>query len=172
MAISTVTVKSNVTTVKASSIGIRGRTGLVWRSAWSGTVNYYLGDAVSYEGSSYVNIKYIAANSTAYPDVETNYWQLLASKGDQPTSTNLSVTSHNNLPSGSLQAALEYLEDRMFNQSATPTGSSVVEGDLWYDTSNDRMFVYRNNTWELLVTSSATSSSTGYDSITMNGGYW
>jgi len=88
------------------------------------------------------------------------------------TSTDVEVTSHNNLPAGNLQDALEHLEDQLYQQTAAPTGATLSEGDLWYDTTTDRMNVYRNNTWEVLVTSPALSDDTGYDNISMNGGYF
>jgi hypothetical protein len=95
----------------------------------------------------------------------------------QPTvegvdSVDVNVTSHNNLPSGNLQDALHHLEDQIYQQTAAPIGSNLSEGDLWYDLTTDRMNVYRDNTWEILVTSPALSDDTGYDNISMNGGYF
>lgn len=233
---------SSSTAVTVLDKGVRGRTGLVWREDWSGSSDYYVGDAVHYQGSSYVCKKYVASNVAGFPPSLTDNWHILSSVGavgdsrtnsfytaTSPTgvcsinthaveagclaaggtwspvvigdiwvnsstkdtymlsssspinweeisykviSTNVTVSSHNSLPSGSLQNALEHLENKAFQQSVAPTGSAVGEGDLWYDTITDRMNVYRNNTWELLVTSSALSDSTGYDSISMNGGYF
>ncbi len=88
------------------------------------------------------------------------------------TSTDVGVTAHNNLPAGNLQDALEHLEDQLYQQVSAPTGANVEEGDLWYDTTLDRMNVYRDNTWVLLVTRDALAQDTGYDEITMNGGYF
>jgi hypothetical protein len=88
------------------------------------------------------------------------------------TSTDVDVTSHNNLPAGNLQDALEHLEDKLYQQTAAPVGGNLSEGDLWYDTTNERMNVYRDNSWETLITRPALSDDTGYDNISMNGGYF
>jgi hypothetical protein len=240
---STITVKDLSTgssTVVVSDKGTRGRAGLVWREDWLGTVDYYVGDAVQYLGSSYICKRYIAANVTGFPIVLPDDWHLLGAQGSKGgtrtayspiaplgsctiggyivesdcltaggvwedsvigdmwidsttdevyilistapidwrdisknvTSTDVEVTSHNNLPAGNLQDALEHLEDQLYQQTAAPTGATLSEGDLWYDTTTDRMNVYRNNTWEVLVTSPALSDDTGYDNISMNGGYF
>ncbi len=211
----------------------------MWREAWIGTVDYYVGDAVQYLGSSYICKRYIVANASGFPSVLPDDWHVLSSRGDSGTrtaysptaplgscevsshttesaclsvggvwknsvvgdmwidsntnevyilistapvdwrdisknvtSTDINVTSHNNLPAGNLQEALEHLEDQLYQQTAAPMGGNLSEGDLWYDTVNDRMNVYRNNTWEVLVTSPALSDDTGYDNLSMNGGFF
>jgi hypothetical protein len=87
-------------------------------------------------------------------------------------SVDVNVTLHNNLPVGNLQDALHHLEDKIYQQTAAPVGGNLSEGALWYDTTTERMNVYRDNTWETLVTSPALSDDTGYDNISMNGGYF
>jgi hypothetical protein len=144
----------------------------VWRNDWVGTADYYVGNAVQYLGSSYICKRYVAANASGFPSLLTDDWHLLASQGAQGTSTDVTVSAHNNLPAGNLQDALEHLEDQLFKQTAAPAGDNLEEGDLWYDTTNNRMNVYRNSTWEILVTGSALSSDTGYDNISMNGGFF
>lgn len=221
----------------------KGRTGLVWRGNWSGNYNYYVGDGVQYLGSSYICKRYVDANSSGFPSVLTEHWDILSSIGDigktrisistaEPigfcstdiyttesscvagqgtwsalelgdiwvnsstnvvyirvvdlsssaqiwsaiakgqTSDDIAVSAHNNMPSGTLQNALEHLEDQLYQQNSAPSGGNLSEGDLWYDTNTDRMNVYRNNTWEVLTTSSALSTDAGYDNISMNGGYF
>jgi hypothetical protein len=215
----------------------------VWRNDWIGTVDYYVGNAVHYQGSSYICKKYVVANASGFPSLLTEDWHVLSSQGNKGgartaysptaplgsciitahttesvcianggvwedsivgdmwidsttdevyilistdpidwrdisknvTSIDVGVTAHNNMPAGNLQDALEHLEDQLFRQTAAPTmtaGDNLEEGDLWYDTTNNRMNVYRNSTWEILVTGSALSSDTGYDNISMNGGYF
>ena len=47
------------------------------------------------------------------------------------------------LPGGSVQDALADLAEQFYRQSATPSGSNLGEGDLWYDTANEELRVYR-----------------------------
>lgn len=57
--------------------------------------------------------------------------------------SSVSYTATQTLPGGNLQEALEDLADQFFRQSATPSGSNLGEGDLWYDTTNEELRVYR-----------------------------
>ena len=50
-----------------------------------------------------------------------------------------------------LQDALEEIEHRNFTQAASPTGSTVNEGDLWYDSEDDIMYVRNESSWSELV---------------------
>jgi hypothetical protein len=59
--------------------GPTGPAGLVWRGAWVASTAYAIGDAVEYQGSSYVAV---AATSTDVPGVGAS-WQLLAAGADQ-----------------------------------------------------------------------------------------
>tara|TARA_R100001244_G_scaffold75020_1_gene59818 strand:+ start:200 stop:604 length:405 start_codon:yes stop_codon:yes gene_type:complete len=47
------------------------------------------------------------------------------------------------LPGGNVQEALADLAEQFYRQSATPSGSNLGEGDLWYDTANEELRVYR-----------------------------
>jgi len=47
------------------------------------------------------------------------------------------------LPGGNVQTALATLADQFYRQSSTPSGSNLAEGDLWYNTSSEELFVYR-----------------------------
>ena len=47
------------------------------------------------------------------------------------------------LPGGNVQDALADLAEQFYRQSATPSGSNLGEGDLWYDTANEELRVYR-----------------------------
>ena len=79
--------------------------------------------------------------------------------------SSVSYTATQTLPGGNLQEALEDLADQFFRQSATPSGSNLGEGDLWYDTANEELRVYRQVSggyeWH-------TIAAAGGDSPTMN----
>ena len=69
------------------------------------------------------------------------------------------------MPGGNVQEALKDLADQFFRQSATPSGDNLGEGDLWYDTANEELRVYRQVSggfeWH-------TIAAAGGDSPTMN----
>ena len=52
-------------------------------------------------------------------------------------------TQTGSLPGGNMQDALADLADQFYRQSSTPSGSNLGEGDLWYNTSTEELFVYR-----------------------------
>ena len=52
-------------------------------------------------------------------------------------------TATGSLAGGNVQDALGDLADQFFRQSSTPSGSNLAEGDLWYNTSSEELFVYR-----------------------------
>ena len=52
-------------------------------------------------------------------------------------------TATGSLAGGNVQDALGDLADQFFRQSSTPSGSNLAEGDLWYDTTNEELRVYR-----------------------------
>ena len=43
----------------------------------------------------------------------------------------------------SLETALKQLADQDFRGASAPTGSTVSEGDTWYDTDDEQFKVYR-----------------------------
>ena len=57
--------------------------------------------------------------------------------------TDIIYTETTTLPGGNVQEALADLAEQFFKQSATPSGSNLEEGDLWYDTANEELRVYR-----------------------------
>ena len=67
-----VNVSNDVSSVLVSDTGLRGRPGLVWRGEFSTTTIYYVGDAVSFEGSSYFVSTYSVASATT-PNNSANF---------------------------------------------------------------------------------------------------
>ncbi len=59
------------------------------------------------------------------------------------SSTDITYTETTTLPGGNVQDALADLAEQFFKQSATPSGSNLEEGDLWYDTAEEELRVYR-----------------------------
>ena len=55
----------------------------------------------------------------------------------------VTYTQTTTLPGGNVQEALADLAEQFYRQSATPSGSNLGEGDLWYDTANEELRVYR-----------------------------
>ena len=61
----------------------------------------------------------------------------------QITANNVTVTPYNTISSTNLQTVLQGLADQDFRGTSAPTGSTVSEGDTWYDTDDDQLKVYR-----------------------------
>ena len=61
----------------------------------------------------------------------------------QITANNVTVTPYNTISSTNLQPVLQGLADQDFRGTSAPTGSTVSEGDTWYDTDDDQLKVYR-----------------------------
>src|ERR1051326_1496620 len=59
--------------------GPAGLPGIVWRGAWSDTTAYAVHDAIAYNGTSYISIQ---AGTGNQPDTSSNFWSVLAQKGD------------------------------------------------------------------------------------------
>ena len=53
----------------------------------------------------------------------------------------ISYTQTGSLAGGNVQEALADLADQFFRQSSTPSGDNLAEGDLWYNTSSEELFV-------------------------------
>jgi hypothetical protein len=79
-------------------------------------------------------------------------------------------TQHGSLPGGNVQDALEDLADQFFRQASTPSGDNLAEGDLWYNTSSDELFVYRQVPggfeWHTIASAGGSSPT----SFTLDGG--
>ena len=82
----------------------------------------------------------------------------------------VSYTATGSLTGGNLQDALGDLADQFFRQSATPSGDNLAEGDLWYNTSSEELFVYRQVSggyeWHTIASAGGSSPT----SFTLDGG--
>ena len=52
-------------------------------------------------------------------------------------------TAYANISATTVQDAIEQLADQFYRGSTTPSGDNLGEGDLWYDTANEELRVYR-----------------------------
>ena len=79
-------------------------------------------------------------------------------------------TQTGSLPGGNMQDALADLADQFYRQSSTPSGSNLGEGDLWYNTSTEELFVYRQVSggyeWHTIASAGGSSPT----SFTLDGG--
>jgi hypothetical protein len=84
--------------------------------------------------------------------------------------TDVTYTTTGSLPGGTLQEALGDLADQFYRQSSTPSGSNLAEGDLWYNTSSEELFVYRQVSggyeWHTIAAAGGSSPT----SFTLDGG--
>jgi len=82
----------------------------------------------------------------------------------------VTYTQTGTLPGGNLQEAIADLADQFFRQSATPSGDNLGEGDLWYDTANEELKVYRQvsggHEWHVIASAGGSSPT----AFTLDGG--
>ncbi len=65
------------------------------------------------------------------------------------------------IPAGSLQNALQVLADQFYRGTDAPSNSNLDEGDLWYDTDDNQLKVYREtstNTFEFVPLAQASGT--------------
>ena len=86
------------------------------------------------------------------------------------TATQVSYTATGSLAGGNLQEAIADLADQFFRQASTPSGDNLAEGDLWYNTSSEELFVYRQVSggfeWHTIASAGGSSPT----SFTLDGG--
>ena len=82
----------------------------------------------------------------------------------------VTYTQTGSLAGGNLQDALGDLADQFFRQGSTPSGDNLAEGDLWYNTSSEELFVYRQVSggyeWHTIASAGGSSPT----SFTLDGG--
>jgi prolyl-tRNA synthetase len=89
----------------------------------------------------------------------------------------ITFTPVGNITATNIQDALHQIADQQFVQAAAPAVSdnNLEEGDLWYNTTDNKLMVYRNTTWEeitLAAQLSESSDTAEYSDVTLNGGYF
>lgn len=81
----------------------------------------------------------VILNQSDNPIQVTTSLDLIAANADQ-----INVDAIGNIiPAGTVANALEVLADQFFRGDTAPSGSNLEEGDLWYDTNDDQLMVYR-----------------------------
>jgi len=84
--------------------------------------------------------------------------------------TDVAYTATGSLTGGNLQDALGDLADQFFRQGSTPSGDNLNEGDLWYNTSSEELYVYRQVSggyeWHTIASAGGSSPT----SFTLDGG--
>ena len=67
---------------------------------------------------------------------------LSVSSGMGPASSIVS-TVYGTISATNVQTAIEQLADQFYRSTGAPSGTNLAEGDLWYDTANEELKVYR-----------------------------
>jgi|TARA_B100001939_G_C16930377_1_gene613676 hypothetical protein len=79
---------------------------------------------------------------------------------------NITVAANGVIPAGSLQNALQVLADQFYRGTDAPSNSNLDEGDLWYDTDDNQLKVYREtstNTFEFVPLAQASGTMDSLD---------
>ena len=131
-----------------------------------------------------MSIEVTVTESPIYLTVDETNNNVTLDQSDNPitisTSTDLTLaaglaneivyTATGSLAGGNVQDALGDLADQFFRQSSTPSGSNLAEGDLWYNTSSEELFVYRQVSggyeWHTIASAGGSSPT----SFTLDGG--
>jgi hypothetical protein len=83
---------------------------------------------------------------------------------------NIAITPYNTITSTNLQVALQQLADQNFRGTSAPSGSTVQEGDTWYDTDDDQLKVYRETSTGTFQWVPIIVGASGGDSDTVDAG--
>jgi hypothetical protein len=89
----------------------------------------------------------------------------------------ISFSPVGNITATNIQDALHQIADQQFVQAAAPASDdeNLQEGDLWYNTADNKLMVLRNTTWEEVILGAQLSESSDtaeYSDISLNGGYF
>ena len=89
-----------------------------------------------------------------------------ASKTTDSFSINSSAIPHSstNVTATNVRDAIEEVATQVAVGATAPTGAAVTEGDLWYDTDDDQLFVRRDSSWTEMVQEDLTGD--------IDGGTW
>ena len=131
-----------------------------------------------------MSIEVTVTESPIYLTVDETNNNVTLDQSDNPitisTSTDLTLaaglagdityTATGSLAGGNVQDAIADLADQFYRQSSTPSGSNLAEGDLWYNTSSEELFVYRQVSggyeWHTIASAGGSSPT----SFTLDGG--
>ena len=104
----------------------------------------------------------VILNQSDNPIQVTTSLDLIAANADQ-----INVDAIGNIiPAGTVANALGVLADQFFRSDTAPTGSNLEQGDLWYDTNDDQLMVYRETSpsnFEFVPLASATGTMDNLD---------
>jgi len=86
-------------------------------------------------------------------------------------SAEIAFTPYNTITASNVSDALKQLADQNFRSASAPTGANVGEGDIWYDTDDDQLKVYRETSsgtfqWVPIIVGAATGDSDTLDAGT------
>ena len=96
---------------------------------------------------------------------ENTTLEISTSLGSQQASA-INYTPTGRMAATTVQGALDEIAGDFFVQDSTPSGSQLNEGDLWYDTDDDEIKVYRESTWQTLAGAGGTAETM----LTLDGG--
>lgn len=98
---------------------------------------------------------------------ETNLVVTVGEPGPPGTGSaaTVAVTPYGPITATTAQGAIEQLADQLFKSGTAPT-TNVEEGDLWYDTTNDILKVYKNGSWINMILEP------DLENAVLNGGYF
>ena len=87
---------------------------------------------------------------------------------------NIITTPYNTITATDLDTALKQLADQNFRGTTAPTGSTVSEGDTWYDTDDEQFKVYRETStgtfqWVPIIVGAAAGDSDTIDAGSYQG---
>ena len=101
------------------------------------------------------------------PDVSTkSFGTNVVSKTTDSFSINSAAIPHSstNVTASNVRDAIEEVATQVAVGVSAPTGATVTEGDLWYDTDDDIFYVRRDTSWIELVQEELTGN--------IDGGTW
>jgi hypothetical protein len=82
----------------------------------------------------------------------------------------IAFSPHGTVTATNLQGALEQLADQDFRSTDTPTGTTVSEGDTWYDTDDNQYKIYRETSIGVFQWVPIIVGNTSDDSDTLDAG--
>ena len=86
-------------------------------------------------------------------------------------SAEIAFSPYNTITATNVSDALKQLADQSFRSASAPTGATVGEGDMWYDTDDDELKVYRETStgvfqWVPIILGAAADNSDTLDAGT------